>query len=128
MFQYAEVIKWLADNKTSLENIQNAAKLPALKQLLLECNIGTEKDSSDILVSFSGPGLVPYGPEPRIGPILCLGIIKGLAYFSCGLYCYTATFFVHFGLLKSVITLTIFYLVVPLKQICMHQKIGAIYS
>ena len=57
MFQYAEVIKWLADNKTSLENIQNAAKLPALKQLLLECNIGTEKDSSDILVSFAGPGL-----------------------------------------------------------------------
>jgi len=43
-------MKWLTDNKTSLENIQNAAKLPALKQLLLECNIGSEKDSSDILV------------------------------------------------------------------------------
>ena len=86
MFQYAEVIKWLADNKTSLENIQNAAKLPALKQLLLECNIGTEKDSSDILVSFAGPGHVRYGK-------LC-----GLAYISCGLYCYTATFYVQFGL------------------------------
>jgi hypothetical protein len=50
LLQYDEVTKWLSDNKTSLENISNAAKLPALKQLLLECNIGAEKESSDILV------------------------------------------------------------------------------
>ena len=48
--KYTEVMKWLTDNKTTLEQIKNAAKLPALKQLLHECNIGTEKENSDILV------------------------------------------------------------------------------
>jgi len=45
-------MKWLSDNNTTLENLQHAAKLPALKQLLYECNIGTDKDSEDILVSY----------------------------------------------------------------------------
>ena len=50
--QYSEVMKWLSDNNTSLEHIQNAAKLPALKQLLLECNIGAEKEGTDLLVKY----------------------------------------------------------------------------
>lgn len=40
--EYQAIIADLQRNRTSLDDIDHSAKLPALKQLLLDCGIGTE--------------------------------------------------------------------------------------
>jgi hypothetical protein len=39
----------LSDSKTSMDSLSSAAKLPALKQLLHECNIGVEKRQDEMV-------------------------------------------------------------------------------
>ena len=44
--QFAVVQRYLQENQTTLESLQHAAKLPALKQLLNECGIGTDDNDN----------------------------------------------------------------------------------
>ncbi|XP_070498926.1 TATA-binding protein-associated factor 172 [Chironomus tepperi] len=48
--EYQNIISDLQRNKTSLDEIEHSAKLPALKQLLLDCGIGTD-DNDEISVN-----------------------------------------------------------------------------
>ena len=45
---YANVIKHLKEQNTDLNSISNSAKLSALKQLLLDCGIGSQNDSNTL--------------------------------------------------------------------------------
>jgi TATA-binding protein-associated factor len=44
--EYHNILTDLQRNNTSLNDIEHSAKLPALKQLLLDCGIGTNDDMS----------------------------------------------------------------------------------
>lgn len=44
--EYQSILVDLQKNNTSLDDIEHSAKLPALKQLLLDCGIGTNDDIS----------------------------------------------------------------------------------
>ena len=44
--QFPVVQRYLQENQTTLESLQHAAKLPALKQLLNECGIGTDDNDN----------------------------------------------------------------------------------
>lgn len=44
--EYQNILKDLQRHHTSLDDIEHSAKLPALKQLLLDCGIGTDDDVS----------------------------------------------------------------------------------
>lgn len=44
--EYQSILGDLQKNNTSLDDIEHSAKLPALKQLLLDCGIGTNDDMS----------------------------------------------------------------------------------
>lgn len=44
--EYNNIMSDLSRNNTSLNDIEHSAKLPALKQLLLDCGIGTDDDMS----------------------------------------------------------------------------------
>jgi TATA-binding protein-associated factor len=46
--EYQTILGDLQKNNTSLDDIEHSAKLPALKQLLLDCGIGTNDDLSVI--------------------------------------------------------------------------------
>lgn len=46
--EYQSIIADLQRNRTSLDDIDHSAKLPALKQLLLDCGIGTENDEISV--------------------------------------------------------------------------------
>jgi TATA-binding protein-associated factor len=48
--EYANIISDLQRNSTNLNDIEHSAKLPALKQLLLDCGIGTS-ENDEILVN-----------------------------------------------------------------------------
>ncbi|XP_055378058.1 TATA-binding protein-associated factor 172 [Condylostylus longicornis] len=43
--EYQKISEELARNKSSLDDIEHSAKLPALKQLLLDCGIGIENET-----------------------------------------------------------------------------------
>lgn len=42
--EYQNILTDLQRNHTSLDDIEHSAKLPALKQLLLDCGIGTNEN------------------------------------------------------------------------------------
>uniref|UniRef100_W4VRR5 Putative chromatin remodeling complex wstf-iswi small subunit n=1 Tax=Corethrella appendiculata TaxID=1370023 RepID=W4VRR5_9DIPT len=44
--EYNTIINEISNSNLSLDDIENSAKLPALKQLLLDCGIGTNEDVS----------------------------------------------------------------------------------
>lgn len=44
--EYQNIMADLSKNNTSLNDIEHSAKLPALKQLLLDCGIGTDDEIS----------------------------------------------------------------------------------
>lgn len=46
--EYENIIADLQKHHTSLNDIEHSAKLPALKQLLLDCGIGTENDEISV--------------------------------------------------------------------------------
>lgn len=46
--EYQNIISDLQRSKTSLDEIEHSAKLPALKQLLLDCGIGTNDDEISV--------------------------------------------------------------------------------
>lgn len=48
--EYQNIISDLQRNNTSLHEIEHSAKLPALKQLLLDCGIGTD-DNDEMSVN-----------------------------------------------------------------------------
>lgn len=51
--EYQHTLDELAKSNKSLNDIDNAAKLPALKQLLLDCGIGTETSNGDPLTTIN---------------------------------------------------------------------------
>lgn len=44
--EYQSILLDMQKNNTSLDDIEHSAKLPALKQLLLDCGIGTNDEIS----------------------------------------------------------------------------------
>ncbi|KAG5679831.1 hypothetical protein PVAND_009369 [Polypedilum vanderplanki] len=49
--EYQNILIDLQRNHTSLDDIEHSAKLPALKQLLLDCGIGTNENDDEISVN-----------------------------------------------------------------------------
>lgn len=47
--QYSHILNQITESKSSLTDIQHAAKLPALKQLLLDCGIGLASNDESVI-------------------------------------------------------------------------------